>query len=83
MSTMRVTCFLYLMMVIKPGELCFQNSYFFKKLQCGIFSGPETGRSFRATFQFVFSKFHRPPDLLWLQHEPVLEVDAEDRDETK
>ena len=56
MSTMHVTCFLYLIMVIKHGRLFFQNFYFFKKLQCGMFSGPETGRSFRATFQFVFAK---------------------------
>ena len=34
----------------------FKIFYFFKKLQCGIFSGPETGRSFRATFRFVFAK---------------------------
>ena len=56
MSTMHVTCFLYLMIVIKHGRLFFKNSSFFKKLQCGILSGPETGRSFRATFWFVFTK---------------------------
>ena len=56
MSTMHVTCFLYLMIVIKHGRPFFKNSSFFKKLQCGILSGPETGRSFRATFWFVFTK---------------------------
>ena len=56
MSTMHVTCFLYQMIVIKHGRLFFKNSSFFKKLQCGILSGPETGRSFRATFWFVFTK---------------------------
>ena len=44
------------MIVIKHGRLFFKNSSFFKKLQCGILSGPETGRSFRATFWFVFTK---------------------------
>ena len=53
---MWVNCFLYLMIVIKHGRPLFQNSYLFKKLQCGILSGPETGRSFRATFWFVFTK---------------------------
>jgi len=56
MSTMHVTYFLYLIMVIKHGRLFFQKNYFFKKLQCGMFTGPETERSFRATFQFVFGK---------------------------
>ena len=60
MSTMHVTCFLYSMKVIKHGVLFFQNSYFFKKLHSGILSGPETGRSCRATFQFVFSKTTGP-----------------------
>ena len=45
MSTMHVACFLYLMKVIKHSGLLFQYSYFFKKLQSGLLSGPETWRS--------------------------------------
>ena len=58
---MYVTCFLHLMMVIEHIGLLFQNSYFFKKLQCGILSGPDTGRSFRATFWFLFAKSSPAP----------------------
>ena len=57
---MHVACFLYLMKVIKHGGPFLQSSYFFKKLQPGLLSGPETGRSCRATFWFVFSKTTHP-----------------------
>ena len=57
---MHLAYFLYLMKVIKHGGLFFQYSYFFKKLQSGLLSGPKTGRSCRETFQFVFTKMTHP-----------------------